>query len=551
MTEPLRILIADSIAQEGVERLREGGATREVAVDVRTGLSEDELTAAIADYDALLVRSATQVPRRVIDAADRLRVIGRAGVGVDNIDVQAATDRGIVVVNAPTGNTVSAAELTIALFLALSRHVPAADASLRAGAWKRSDFLGVELRGKVAGVIGLGQVGSGVARRLLGLEMTVLAYDPFVPDERARLLGVELVTLDELLARADFLTLHTTLARGAPPLLGAEQFAALKPGARLINTARGGLIDEAALIAALDAGQLAGAALDVFSAEPATGNPLSRHPKVVVTPHLGASTQEAQERVAVDVAVEVLHVLEGKPATTAVNAPFVDPETMEALGPYLTVAEAAGRLTTQIAEGQWQSLRIEYQGEIAGHDVTALKAAAIAGLLAPISEEHVNLVSVNAIIEQRGLHLVEEKSPDAGLYANLITVRLTTASGTSCVSGALAHGEPHIVEIDGFRVDVSSDIHHDAHTHILILHNEDRPGRIGAVGNALGEMGANISGMDVGRQDPTADVTPGSAGASNGGHAIMVLTVDRELTPDELATLAAIPGIEDVKQAVI
>ena len=541
MPPPPRILVADSIAQEGVERLRQGGAE----VDIRTGLSQDELSDVIGGYDALLVRSATQVPRRLIEAADRLRVIGRAGVGVDNIDVQAATDRGIVVVNAPTGNTVSAAELTIALLLALSRHVPAADASLRAGAWNRSAYLGVELRGKVAGVVGLGQVGSAVARRLVGLEMTVLAHDPFLPDERARLLGVELVSLDDLLSRSDFLTLHTTLTPGSPPLLGEAEFARIRPGARLINTARGGLIDEAALIAALDSGRLAGAALDVFSAEPATDNPLAQHPKVVVTPHLGASTQEAQERVAVDVAVEVLHVLDGKPATTAVNAPFVDPETMEALGPYLPVAEAAGRLTTQIAGGQWQALRIEYQGEIAGYDVMALKAAAIAGLLAPISEEHVNLVSVNAIIEQRGLRLVEEKSPDAGLYANLITVRLQTAAGASCVSGALAHGQPHIVEIDGFHVDIAADVRRGEDTHVLLLHNEDRPGRIGAVGSALGEIGVNISAMDVGRQDaPQAD-------HPDAGRAIMVLTVDRRLTPEELSALAAIPGIEDVKQAVI
>ena len=541
MPEPLRILVADSIAGEGVERLRQDGNVR---VDVRTGLSEHELIAAIPQYDALLVRSATQVPRRVIQAADRLQVIGRAGVGVDNIDVEAATDRGIVVVNAPAGNTVSAAELAIAHFLALSRHIAAADASLRGGAWKRSDYLGVELRGKVAGVVGLGQVGGAVARRLLGLEMTVLAYDPFVPDERARLLGEELVTFDELLARADFITLHTTLTPGAPPLLGPAEFAAMRPGARLINTARGGLVDEAALIAALDSGRLAGAALDVFSTEPASGNPLTRHPKVVVTPHLGASTQEAQERVAVDVADDVLQVLHGRPATAAVNAPFVDPETMEALGPFLNVAEAAGRLVTQIATGRWQSLRIEYQGGIADHDVTALKAAAVAGLLAPISEEHVNLVSVNKIIEQRGLRLVEEKTPDAGLYGNLITVRLQTEAGTSCVSGALAHGDPHIVEIDGFRVDVAGDFFHDGHTHMLILHNEDRPGRIGAVGNALGEMGVNISAMDVGR--------PAAHRASDGaGIAIMVLTVDRHLGPAELAALAAIPGIGDVKQAEI
>ena len=544
MPDPLRILVADAVAAEGVDRLRRGSGRPGApapTVDVRSGLSEDELAAAIPDYDALLVRSATTVTRRVIEAADRLRVIGRAGVGVDNIDVAAATDRGIVVVNAPTGNTVSAAELTIAHFLALSRHIAAADASLRGGAWNRSAYLGVELRGKTAGVIGLGQVGGAVAHRLLGLEMTVLAYDPFVADERARLLGVELVSLDEILARSDFITLHTSLSPGAPPLLGRDEFAAMRPGARLINCARGALIDEDALIDALDSGHLAGAGLDVFSAEPATANPLARHPRVVVTPHLGASTQEAQERVAVDVAAEVLQVLDGRPASTAVNAPFVDPETLEVLGPYLTVAEAAGRLVTQIADGRWQGLRIEYQGEIADHDVSALKAAAVAGLLAPISEEHVNLVSVNKILQARGLHLVEEKSDDAGLYANLITVRLLTDAGESYVSGALAHGEPHIVEIDGFRVDVAGDASRHGGVHLLILHNEDRPGRVGAVGTALGELDVNITAMEVGLQDMAAD--PGTA--------IMVLTVGRSLTPAELEALAAIPGIDDVRQAEI
>ena len=544
MPDPLRILVADAVAAEGVDRLRRGSGRPGApapTVDVRSGLSEDELAAAIPDYDALLVRSATTVTRRVIEAADRLRVIGRAGVGVDNIDVAAATDRGIVVVNAPTGNTVSAAELTIAHFLALSRHIAAADASLRGGAWNRSAYLGVELRGKTAGVIGLGQVGGAVAHRLLGLEMTVLAYDPFVADERARLLGVELVSLDEILARSDFITLHTSLSPGAPPLLGRDEFAAMRPGARLINCARGALIDEDALIDALDSGHLAGAGLDVFSAEPATANPLARHPRVVVTPHLGASTQEAQERVAVDVAAEVLQVLDGRPASTAVNAPFVDPETLEVLGPYLTVAEAAGRLVTQMADGRWQGLRIEYQGEIADHDVSALKAAAVAGLLAPISEEHVNLVSVNKILQARGLHLVEEKSDDAGLYANLITVRLLTDAGESYVSGALAHGEPHIVEIDGFRVDVAGDASRHGGVHLLILHNEDRPGRVGAVGTALGELDVNITAMEVGLQDMAAD--PGTA--------IMVLTVGRSLTPAELEALAAIPGIDDVRQAEI
>ncbi len=528
-----RILIADPIAQEGIDRLAEAAD-----VDLKTGLDPKELLAIIADYDALIVRSETKVTAAVIAAATKLRAIGRAGVGVDNIDVAAATEQGIVVVNAPTGNTISAAELAVALLLALARNLPAADTSLRGGAWKRADFIGVELRGKTAGVVGLGQVGSAVARRLVAMEMRVLGHDPFVPDDRARLLGVELVDLPTLLQESDFITLHTTLTPGAPALLGAEQLSAVKPGVRLVNTARGGLIDEAALLDALDEGRVAGAALDVFEHEPATGNPLTRHPRVIATPHLGASTREAQERVAVDVAREVLTVLDGHPASTAVNAPFIDPESLDMVGPYLSVAQMVGTLVTQLSEGQLRSVSIEYGGDLALHDVTPLKAAAVAGLLATISEEHVNLVSVNNIIGGRGWQVSEQKLPDAAPYTNTITICLTTEQATVCVTGTLVHDEPRIVQIDGFRVDVSRGDHDHAYGHILMLHNEDRPGRVGAVGVALGTMGVNISAMDVGKRDEV-------------GEAIMVLSVDRALGAAEIDELLAVDGIEKVVQVEI
>jgi len=516
-----RILIADSIAQEGVDMLAAGAD-----VDVRTGLAPAELLKIIPAYDGLIVRSETQVTADVFAAAKNLRVVGRAGVGVDNINIAAATERGIVVVNAPTGNTVSAAELAVALLMALARNVSAADADLRGGAWRRKRFVGVELRDKTAGVVGLGQVGSAVARRLKAMEMRVIAHDPFVPDERARVLGVELVDLDTLLQEADFITLHTTLAPGSPPLLG------------LVNTARGGLIDEAALLEALESGRVAGAALDVFSTEPAVGNPLTTHPRVIATPHLGASTQEAQERVALDVAREVLAVLSGAPATTAVNAPLVDPESLEVLGPYLDVAHMVGTLVTQLSEGQWRSISIEYSGEISNHDVAPLKASAMAGLLATISEEHVNLVSVNNIIANRGWQVTEKKLPDAAPYTNLITTRLETASGEVRIAGTLVHNEPRIVEIDGFRVDVSRGDHDHQHGHLLLLHNEDRPGRVGAVGITLGEMQVNISAMDVGKREEE-------------GEAIMVLSVDRALNSSEIDRLTAIDGIEKVLQGEI
>ena len=528
-----RILIADPIAQEGIDRLAEAAD-----VDLKTGLEPDALLTMIPGYEALIVRSETRVSADLIAAATKLRVIGRAGVGVDNIDVAAATEHGIVVVNAPTGNTVSAAELAVALLLGLARNLPAADTSLRGGAWKRADFIGVELRGKTAGIVGLGQVGSAVARRLGAMEMRVLGHDPFVPDDRARLLGVELVDLPALLRESDFVTLHTTLTPGAPALIGAAQLVGVKPGLRIVNTARGGLIDEAALLAALDDGRVAGAALDVFAEEPATGNPLTRHPRVIATPHLGASTREAQERVSLDVAREVLTVLDGQPASTAVNAPFIDPESLDVVGPYLSVAQMVGTLVTQLSEGQLRSVSIEYGGELALHDVTPLKAAAVAGLLATISDEHVNLVSVNNIIAERGWQVSEQKLPDATPYTNAITIRLTTSEVTVSVTGTLVHDDPRIVEIDGFRVDVSRGEHDDGHGHILMLHNEDRPGRVGAVGVALGTMGVNISAMDVGRRDEA-------------GEAIMVLSVDRALGSAEIDELLAVDGIEKVVQAEI
>ncbi|MFB3093956.1 MAG: phosphoglycerate dehydrogenase, partial [Dehalococcoidia bacterium] len=323
------VLVCDPIAEDGITLLKRFGAE----VDVRTGLTADELRAAVDSYEALIVRSETHLTREVIEAAGKLQVIGRAGIGVDNIDVQAATEKGVVVVNAPTGNIISAAEHTIALILTLARHIPEANASLKGGRWERKRFLGLEVRGKTLGIIGLGQVGSEVARKARGLEMRVVAHDPFVPDERARSLGVELISLEELLRQSDFLTIHTTLTEGTRHLLGEDELRQMKPTARIINTARGGIVDEGALDAALKDGRLAGVALDVFETEPLTSHPLFENEKAVVTPHLGASTAEAQERVAVDVAEQIIAVLKGEPAQYAVNAPLISPETYTYLAP--------------------------------------------------------------------------------------------------------------------------------------------------------------------------------------------------------------------------
>jgi len=375
-----KILIADPIAQEGIDLLK-GHAD----VDVKTGMKLEELVAVVGDYDALVVRSETKVTAAVIEAGKKLQVVARAGIGVDNIDLDAATGAGIAVVNAPTGNTVAAAEHTVALMLALSRNIPAAHRSMKDGEWKRSAFMGVEVRNKTLGVIGLGRVGSEVVRRAQSFAMNLVAYDPFVAPDYAHRLGVELLSFEELLDQSDFITLHTPLTENSRNLISTKELDRMKPDARLINVARGELIDEEALLAALNDGKLGGVALDVFAKEPPGPNPLLDHPKVVITPHLGASTQEAQREVAVEAAEQVLTVLKGEPARNTVNAPFVAPEVHAVLEPYIRVALVVGKLVTHLAEGQFLGVTIGYQGEITEHDTATLKAAVLAGVLGPVT----------------------------------------------------------------------------------------------------------------------------------------------------------------------
>lgn len=522
-----RVLVCDPIAPDGVEALKRQGAE----VEVRTGLTPDQLRAAVNGYDAIIVRSETKVTRDVLAAGGRLQVVGRAGVGVDNIDVEAATEKGVVVVNAPTGNTISAAEHTIALMLAMSRHIPEANASLRSGRWERSRFLGLEVRGKTLGIIGLGQVGSEVARRAKGLEMRVIAHDPFVPEERARVLGVDLVSMEQLLRESDFVSVHTTLTEGTRQLIGERELRMMKPGARIINTARGGIVDEAALKRALDEGWIAGAALDVFEQEPLTSHPLFESDKVVVTPHLGASTAEAQERVALDVAEQVIAVLRGEPARYAVNAPLIPPETYSYLAPYVPVARKVGLLAVQLHAGQLGDIEIDCSGEIAQHDITPLKAAVVGGLLAPISEEHVNVVNVDIIAQRRGMQIREISGPTHEIYANLITVRLKGGESVTAVSGTVAPDGPHIVSIDDFWVDIPP-----SEGYLLLCENKDRPGMIGAVGTLMGEFGVNISFMNVGRHEKR-------------GVALMVLALDETLTPEQIERVKQIPDIFNVRLA--
>ncbi|HEU5439740.1 MAG TPA: phosphoglycerate dehydrogenase [Ktedonobacterales bacterium] len=543
-----RVLVADPIAAEGIALLREVAQ-----VDERRGLSSAQLAAAIGEYDALVVRSETRVTPEVIEAGTRLRVIARAGVGVDNIAVEAATRRGVAVVNSPTGNIAAAAEHTIALLLALARHIPVANASLREGRWERSRFVGTELRGKTLGIVGLGKVGAEVARRAGegGLGMRLLATDPYASPETARTLSAELVPLDELLLRSDVVTLHTALTAGTRGLIGAEQLARMQPGARLINCARGGLVDETALLAALDSGQLAGAALDVYSTEPPEpGSParaLIAHPHVVATPHLGASTEEAQVNVALDVAEQVVEVLRGGAARSAVNAPLVLPETLRQLQPWMALVEKLGRLYTQLHPGPLRRAELAVSGEIAALDTRPLSAALVKGLLESVSEAHVNLINAPVLAREWGLEIAEARSPTAEQYANLVTLRVSpdgAAGEPHLLAATIAWGEERVVRVDHYATDFAP------RGHILFCRNLDRPGMVGRVGTILGDAGVNIGHMDVG---PVAG--GGSADVHGrrapGGEALMILSLDDAIPPEAIERIRATPDIAGITSVEI
>jgi D-3-phosphoglycerate dehydrogenase len=519
-----RVLIADQIADEGIEALRQVAE-----VDVRTGLKPEELIAIIGDYEALVVRSQTQVTTDVITAGAKLQVIGRAGTGIDNIDLNEATHRGIIVVNAPTGNTVSAAEHTIALMLSLARHIPQANASLKGGAWARNRFLGTEVRGKTLGVIGLGNVGSEVARRARGLEMRVVGHDPFVSVDRAGSLSVELLPLEKLLKQSDFISLHLPLTPQTQGLIGRKQLAMLKPTARIINCARGGLLDEELIARAVSEGRIAGAAIDVFPQEPTTESVLFDRDEIIVTPHLGASTAEAQAMAATDVAEQIVALFRGESARYAVNAPFVSPEVLSVLAPYVAAAAAAGRLTCQLVEGQVNSVKITYEGEIAEHDTNALKASALGGLLEGVSEERVNLVNANIIAGRRGITVVEQKETECENYASLVTLESTTSAGVTTVAATVLRGEPHIVRVNSYWIDIVP-----SGSYFLFSDHLDRPGTIGAVGKITGDADINISYMLVSRLKPR-------------GQALMILALDEPFTEEQLKQLLALPDIHTAK----
>jgi len=518
-----KVLISDKMSPLAAQIFRERG----IEVDEITGKTKDELIAMIGDYDGLAIRSATKVTKDVIAAAANLKVIGRAGIGVDNVDIPAASAAGVVVMNTPFGNSITTAEHAIALMFALARQLPEADASTQAGKWEKNRFMGVELTSKTLGLIGAGNIGSIVADRALGLKMKVVAYDPFLTPERAIDLGIEKVTLDELLARADFITLHTPLTEQTRNILSAEALAKTKKGVRIINCARGGLIDEAALKAAMDSGQVAGAALDVFVEEPATNSPLFGTPGFISTPHLGASTSEAQVNVALQVAEQMADFLIAGGVTNALNMPSLSAEEAPKLRPYMALAERLGSLVGQLAHDNLTRISIEVEGAAAQLNIKPITGAVLAGLMRRYSDT-VNMINAPFLAKERGLDIREVRHDKEGDYQTLVRVSVSTQEGEKSVAGTLFGNEaPRLVELFGIKVEA------DLAGDMLYVVNEDAPGFIGRLGTTLGEAGVNIGTFHLGRR-------------AAGGEAVLLLSVDSPVSEPVSWKLCNLPGVRRV-----
>jgi D-3-phosphoglycerate dehydrogenase / 2-oxoglutarate reductase len=521
-----KVLISDALSPAAVQIFKDRGV--EVDFQPNLGKDKDALAAIIGNYDGLAIRSATKVTAKILENAKNLKVIGRAGIGVDNVDIPAATAKGIIVMNTPFGNSITTAEHAISLMLALARQIPEADASTRAGKWEKNKFMGVEIFAKTLGVIGCGNIGSIVAERAIGLKMKVIAYDPFLSEGRARDLGVEKVELDDLFRRADFITLHTPLTDKTRNIIDAAAIAKMKKGVRIVNCARGGLVDEAAIAEALKSGHVAGAAFDVFATEPATESPLFNLPNVVCTPHLGASTSEAQENVALQVAEQMSDYLLRGAISNAINFPSISAEEAPKLKPFVALAEKLGSFAGQLTETGLAKVRITYEGAVAQMNTKALTAAAVAGLLRPMLQD-INVVNAPLVAKERGIVVEETTREMAGDFESLITVTVETARQSRWVSGTVfADGRPRIVNIKGIRMDA------EFGPSMIYITNLDKPGFIGRFSSTLGEAGINIATFHVGREAP-------------GGSAIALIEIDGELPDDVLAKVRALPQVQQAK----
>lgn len=518
-----KVLIADKLSPESIDIFKRN----KIEVDVKTGLSADELKQIIGQYDGLAIRSATKVTKDILQHAKNLKVVGRAGIGVDNVEVPAATARGVVVMNTPFGNSITTAEHAIAMMMALARQIPQASSSTHAGKWEKNKFMGIELYGKTLGLIGCGNIGGIVANRAQGLQMKVVAYDPFLSAEKAESMNVTKVELDELLQRADFITLHTPLNDATRYILNRESLAKTKKGVRIINCARGGLIEENDLKAAIEFGHVAGVALDVFEEEPATSSPLFGMEQVICTPHLGASTTEAQENVAVQVAEQMSAFLNTGAVTNALNMPSVTAEEAKKLKPYLELAEQLGGFTGQITESGLKEITIEYEGAAGKLNTRPMTAVALQGILKPLVD-NVNMVNAPVIAQERGIAITEVKREQAGDYQTLIRIRVKTDRQTRDIAVTLFAGKPRVVEISGVKLEASLT------PHMLYVNNEDKPGLIGNLGQLLGEAKINIANFHLGRNDEKKD-------------AVAMVSVDQAVSADLLKKIAALPSVKQAK----
>lgn len=526
----MKVLVLDNVSEKAVKILADAGIE---AIVNNNKMTEEELCTLIADFDGVIVRSATKITEPVIAAGKNLKIIGRAGVGVDNIDIPAATNAGIIVVNAPDGNTIAATEQTLTLMLGLARYLPQAHKDLKDGKWNRKEYTGVELRHKVLGIIGLGRIGTAVAKRAQAFEMTTIGYDPMVSPETAAANGIEFKSQADVIKESDFLSLHIPKTKESVNLINKDSIATMKDGARIINVARGGIINEEDLYEAVKSGKLAGAALDVFAVEPTTESPLFELNNVIVAPHLGASTEEAQVNVALDVAEEFVNVLvNGDMAKNAVNQAPIRPEVLAAIKPYMTLAEKLGAFQAQRTKGAVKSIKIKYTGDVFAGDVAPLTTAFLKGFLSATVEESVNYVNANILAKERGIAVEVSRSDEVVDYTELITARVV-ADCTKEVAGTLfGEDDSRIVIIDGFRIDTVTA------GNILVVPHEDRPKIVGKVASLLGDININIAGMQVGRK-------------TQGGNAIMIVAVDTAAPEETLAEIARVDGVIDVQMVTL